>query len=175
MRKPDDECFRHERDGVKEDSLMKTSDNGLQFIQLAEGCVLHVYRDQAGYDTIGVGHLLTADDKKSGRFVNGITTEQSTELLRQDVGEAEDVVNSLVKVPLTQNQFDALVDFVFNLGKQRFQTSTLLKKLNAGDKDAVPREMLKWNKVRNPKTGKLEASKGITSRRQREAELWSKV
>jgi lysozyme len=153
---------------------MKTSDSGLKMITLAEGNVLKIYKDQAGLDTIGVGHLLTADDKSSGRFTNGITAEQSMELLRHDVVAAENAVNSLVKVSLTQNQFDALVDFVFNLGKGALQVSTLLKKLNAGNKDAVPAEFLKWNKVRNPKTKQLEVNKGITRRRQREADLWKK-
>lgn len=154
---------------------MKTSDAGLKMIELAEGNVLKIYKDQAGLDTIGVGHLLTADDKSSKRFENGITQQESIDLLKKDVGFAEKAVESLVKVELTQNQFDALVDFVFNLGKGALQSSTLLKKLNAGDKAAVPAEFMKWNKIRNPATGKLEPYKGLTRRRQREADLWNKV
>lgn len=154
---------------------MKTSDDGLKFIALAEGNVLRIYKDQAGLETIGVGHLLTEDDKKSGRFKDGITEEQSIELLRHDVTLAENAVTSLVKVPLTQNQFDVLVDFVFNLGKGALQSSTLLKKLNAGDKASVPAEIMKWNRVRNPKTKKLEVSKGLTRRREKEAERWGKA
>lgn len=144
-------------------------------IQMAEGTVLHIYKDQAGLDTIGVGHLLTSDDKSSGRYKKGITESQALELLRDDVGKAERAVETLVKVTINQNQFDALVDFVFNLGEGALRKSTLLRKLNEGDYAAVPAEFMKWNKVRNPKTGKLEPHKGITRRRQREADLWNKV
>ena len=152
---------------------VKTSDNGLKIVTLNEGNVFHIYDDQAGFATIGVGHLLTADDKSSGKFVNGITVEQSLELLRHDIASTEKAVDDLVRVPLTQNQFDALVDFTFNLGSGALQSSTLLKKLNAGDYAAVPAQMMKWNKVRNPKTKKLEVSRGITARRKRSADLWS--
>lgn len=152
---------------------MKTSDKGLEMIKLAEGSVLRIYKDQAGLDTIGIGHLLTEDDKKSQRFKDGITEEQAMDLLREDVGKAEQSVARLVKVKLTQNQFDALVDFVFNLGEGALKKSTLLRRLNEGDYAEVPAEFLKWNKVRNPKTGNLEPYKGLTRRRQREADLWN--
>lgn len=153
---------------------MKTSDAGLAFIQKEEGTVLKIYKDIAGLETIGVGHLLTADDKSSGRFKDGITNEQALELLRNDVGHAEAAVNDLVKVQLSQNEFDALVSFVFNLGKGALKVSSLLKRLNAGDKAGVPIEMAKWNKAKNPKTKKLEVSKGLAARRTREIALWNK-
>lgn len=153
--------------------VVKTSDKGLEFIKKNEGCVLHIYKDTAGLDTIGVGHLLTAEDKQSGRFAHGITEQQALDLLRVDAAQAERAVNDLVRVSLTQDQFDVLVDFTFNLGRGALQVSTLLKKLNAGDHAAVPAELMKWNKVRNPRTKQLEPSRGITLRRQREADMWS--
>lgn len=155
-------------------NVMKTSDDGLKMIEKSEGTVLKIYLDQAGLETIGIGHLLTPEDKASDRFKNGITKDEALELLRDDVKIAEDAVNSLVKVSLTQNQFDALVDFTFNLGVGALSKSSLLKKLNAGDHAAVPAEFMKWNKVRNPKTGQLEPLAGLTKRRQKEADLWNR-
>lgn len=154
---------------------LKISDVGLQLIKLSEGYRDKIYKDQAGLDTIGYGHLLTSADKASKRFENGLTESIAADVLRDDVKDAEDAVNDLVKVNLSQNQFDALVDFTFNLGRNALKASTLLKKLNAGEYDAVPVELLKWNKVRNPKTKKLEPSAGLSKRRQREVDLWSKI
>lgn len=162
---------------------MKTSDEGLKMIRQAEGCVLHIYKDQAGLDTIGVGHLLTMADKSSGRFNDGITEEQAMDLLREDVASTEKHVSDLVSVPLTQNQFDALVDFTFNVGRTALATSTLLKRLNAGDYAAVPSEMAKWNKIttfsRDQATKKIIKKRivleGLVKRRKREGDLWSRV
>ena len=137
-----------------------------------EGSVKHIYRDSAGLDTIGVGHLLTEDEKKTNKFKDGLTDEQIIDLLREDVKHAENAVASLVKVNLNQNQIDTLISFTFNVGRGALASSSLLRKLNAGDHDAVPGELMKWNKLRNPKTRKLEASKGLTKRREREATCW---
>lgn len=154
---------------------MKISDDGLKFIKREEGTRLKIYKDVCGYDTVGVGHLLTEEEKASGVFNDGITEEQALELLRKDVGEAEKAINDLVKVPLTQEQYDALCSFCFNLGRAALRSSNLLKKLNAQDYAAVPAEFLKWNKARNPSTKKLEVSKGLAARRQREAELFAQA
>lgn len=152
---------------------MKISDAGLDIIKHSEGFVGHIYKDIAGLDTVGFGHLLTADDKAAGRFLHGVTLQEATDLLRVDVGSAERAVDGLVKVPLNQHQYDALVDFVFNLGRAALAGSSLLKLLNAGNYAAVPGQLLLWNKARDPKTGKLVPSSGLTLRRQREAQLWS--
>jgi lysozyme len=154
---------------------MKTSENGLKFIKDFEGCVLHVYKDVAMYDTIGIGHLLTESERKSGVFKNGITEQQAIELLKQDIVDTENAVNGLVKVEISQNQFDALVSFTFNLGSGSLSRSTLLKKLNAGDYNAAGKEFLKWDKALNPKTKRREPVAGLTRRRKAEAELWSKT
>jgi lysozyme len=130
-----------------------------------EGEVLHVYTDQAGKKTVGVGHLLTADELESGAYASGLTREQSRALLHRDVAKAEFAINSLVKVPLTEPQFDALVSFTFNEGNGAFAASTLLQKLNRGDYGAVPFELVKWDKRRDPRTGQLVEDPGLLKRR----------
>ena len=151
---------------------MQTSDAGLALIKRSEGFVGHIYKDQAGLDTIGYGHLLTAEDKASGRFLGGLDEAGATDLLRRDVGSAESAVNSLVSVNLSQNQFDALVDFVFNLGRGALAISTLLRLLNEGEYGQVPAQFLVWDKVRDPTTHQLVVNQGLLERRQREAALW---
>lgn len=153
---------------------MKISDKGLDLIKTFEGFSPNVYKDQAGLDTIGYGHLITDDEKGAGTFAIKLTPGEATELLRRDATHAEEAVNKLVKVSLTENQFSALCSWTFNLGVNALRTSTLLKRLNKGDYDLAS-EFLKWSKVRNPKTGKLETSQGLLTRRQKEAELFSKA
>jgi GH24 family phage-related lysozyme (muramidase) len=142
---------------------MRTSRRGLEFIKNEEGCVLQVYRDPAGYPTIGVGHLL-----KPGEVFDQITEEEAFSLLARDLAVAENAVNKMVRVPLSQNQFEALVSFVFNVGSGNFETSTLLQLLNQGQYDAVPGELAKWKKA----GGKVLP--GLVARRRREGELWRK-
>jgi len=143
---------------------MKTSANGLAFIEREEGNILHVYVDQVGVQTIGVGHAL----KKGESFPGGITHEQSIQLLAADVSLAEAAINDAVKVPLTQNQFDSLVSFTFNLGTGALRSSTLLKLLNAGDVKGAADEFLKWVK------GGGKVLPGLVSRRTRERDLFLK-
>lgn len=153
---------------------MKLSNAGLEFIKQFEGFVASVYKDQAGLDTTGYGHLLTEEDKKSKKFVGRLLSEkEATEILRGDVETAEKAVTALIKVSLSQNQFDVLVDFTYNLGKGALSSSTLLKKLNNKDYTSIPEEIRKWNKVRDPKTSELVESKGLTKRREAEAIRWA--
>ena len=95
-----------------------------------------------------------------------ITQEQAEEMLRDEMAEYEGYVNSLVTVELNQNQFDAMVSWVYNLGGGNLASSTLLKVLNAGDYDGVPAQMMRWNKA----GGKV--LEGLTRRRQAEADLF---
>ncbi len=151
---------------------MKTSAAGLQFIAREEGEVLHVYKDIVGLRTVGVGHLLTPSEIANNAYSGGITHLQAMELLRVDAGTAESWVNKLVKVPITQNQFDALVSFVFNMGGGGLQKSTLLVLLNKGDYTGAANEFQKWCKA--VINGVLTTNAGLLARRKREAAVFLK-
>ena len=142
---------------------MKTSERGLAFIMTNEGCVLQIYDDPAGYPTIGVGHLITAEDPD---FSDGITEIEAMGILAQDVRRFEMAINEYVEVQLTQNQFDALIDFVFNIGEGAFRNSTLLKLLNRGEYNEVPNQLRKWIKAGG------RVLQGLVERRERECEIW---
>lgn len=151
---------------------MKTSDAGLAFIAQEEGTVLHVYKDISGYDTIGIGHLLSAEEKASGVFAKGITRQQAIDLLAHDIIRYEAAVNKCVNVPMTQNQFDALVSFTYNLGVGAIAGSGLLAKFNAGDVNGAADEFLKWCKARV--NGELVTVQGLLNRRKRERAVFLK-
>ena len=139
---------------------------GLELVKHFEGLRTQAYRCPAGVWTIGYGHT---DGVKPGM---NITEEEAEEKLRQDLAEAGEQVERLVRVPLTENQFSSLVSFVFNAGAGNLQISTLLRRLNAGDYDAVPSELAKWVKATDPKTGKKVTLSGLVKRRAAEGELW---
>jgi lysozyme len=141
------------------------SDAGLDFIVEREGCVLHPYLDVAGRATIGVGHLI-----RSNEHFTTITEAQARALLVEDAAFAEAAINSWVHVELTQNQFDALVSFVFNEGTANFHTSTILRDLNAGHFDRAPADLLMWDKAHVD--GKLVEVDGLRQRRLLEGELF---
>lgn len=140
---------------------MKISKKGLELIKAFEGLELKAYKDSVGILTIGYGS--TGSHVKSGMT---ITKEQAEELLKQDVSRFEKGVNDLVKVPLTQNQFDALVSFSFNLGLGNLKSSTLLRKLNASDYSGAANEFLRWNRAGGV------VLKGLTRRRQTEKDIF---
>lgn len=117
---------------------MKLSENGAKVLILREGLKLKAYKDTKGIWTIGVGH--TGPEVVEGLV---ITKEKAHELFQKDVAWAEDAVN-LVKAPLTQNQFDALVSFVFNIGAGAWKRSTMLKMLNAGDYAGATKQFDRW-------------------------------
>src|SRR3954467_3034015 len=89
---------------------------GLSLLARFEGTVLHIYKDQAGLKTVGVGHLLTPAENASGAFSGGITREEALQLLAKDAAKAENIIKAYIEVELNQNQFDALVSMVFNCG-----------------------------------------------------------
>lgn len=119
---------------------MKTSDAGLQALEKREGKRNKAYKDTKGIWTIGVGH--TGPNVYEGL---AWTDQQVEDALRDDVKIAEDCINKYVTVPLTQNQFDALVSFVFNVGTLAFRKSTLLKRLNAGDYEGAAKAFDMWH------------------------------
>jgi len=111
---------------------MQTSANGRALIAQREGNILKAYKDTKGIWTIGVGHTSAAGAPTVTPGMT-ITAAQSDEILARDLADCEKYINDLVKVPLTQNQFDALVSFVFNVGWPTFAKSTILRKLNQKD------------------------------------------
>lgn len=145
---------------------MNISERGLALIKESEGCELIAYRDAVGVLTIGYGHI--GPDVRDGMM---ITQARADELLREDVRDAEKCVGNLVSVPLTQGQFDALVDFSFNLGCGRLRGSTLLRLLNDADYSGACAQFAVWTKGRV--NGKLVDLPGLMKRRSREAELFS--
>ena len=138
----------------------------IEKIKQWEGLRLTAYRDAGGVLTIGYGH--TGDDVHAGLK---ITQEQADKLLASDLFRFERAVDEGVKVALTDNQFGALVSFTFNVGVGAFQSSTLLRKLNAGDYSAVPGELARWNKI--TVDGKKLVLNGLSNRRAAEAGLWA--
>ena len=142
---------------------MKTSSTGRAFIRETEGEKLTAYRCSAGVPTIGVGH--TGPDVRLGMT---ITKAQSEALLVADLARFEKAVSAAIKVPLTQNQFDALVSLAFNIGADAFSKSTLVRVLNGGHCDQVSAQLARWNKVGG------KPNKGLTARRAREAALFVK-
>lgn len=143
---------------------MKTSNKGIELIKRFEGLRLKAYKDAAGTWTIGYGHT---GGVKSGDVV---TEQEASELLAHDLKTAEDVVNEQ-NLSLTQNQFDALVSFVYNVGAGNFRSSTLLKKMTVNTVDPTIRdEFVKWNKTGI--NGVLLPLAGLTRRRVAEADLY---
>jgi lysozyme len=137
------------------------SDAGLALTKQFEGLNLNSYQDQVGVWTIGYGH--------TGLTVHGgltITQEQADQLLQSDIASSVACVNRAVTAAINQNQFDALVDFVFNLGCAALLSSTLLRDVNAGDFAAAVQQFLLWDHAR----GVVIA--GLLRRRQAESDLF---
>lgn len=141
---------------------MRLSQAGLQLIKKSEGFRSRTYQDVAGFSTIGYGHRLLRHES----FPDAISEAQALDLLAADVHRAEQAVERLVKVPLTQGQFDALVDFCFNLGAGRLASSTLLKALNAGRYTDAGEQLLRWDLAAG------QVSPGLKTRREAELQLW---
>ena len=134
---------------------------GLALVKASEGLRLEAYQDTSGIWTIGYGHT------KRVKPGDSISAEQAELLLEADLMAAEEAVAGLVKVPLNDNQFSALVSFVFNAGASAFAKSTLLKKLNEGGYGLVPACLKSWIFD----NGKVQP--GLVKRRAAEAALWS--
>jgi lysozyme len=139
-----------------------TGEQGLALIKASEGLRLSTYLDAVGKPTIGYGHLI-----RPGETFNGpISQQQAEALLRKDLSDTEQGIAKAVRVSITQGQFDALASFVFNLGAGRLRSSTLLRKLNAGDYAGAADQFLLWDKAGG------KPLKGLTKRRQAERKLF---
>ena len=139
---------------------MNISEEGLSLIKKFEGLELEAYKCAAGVWTLGYGHT-------SGVQEGDVwSEEQANEQLKIDMHIYADYINDQVTCPLSQNQFDALVSWVFNLGPTNLRNSTLLKVLNSGDYEGVPAQIKRWNKA----GGKV--LEGLIRRREAEALLF---
>lgn len=158
-------------------SSMTLSDEGIKLIKEFEGFRAKMYNDAVGHCTIGYGTLIhkgRCDGSASeAPYTDGVTEEKATKLLADRAAEFQSVINSNVKVTLNQNQNDALVSFVYNVGSGNFLSSTLLKVLNKGEYASVPSEMKRWNKGRD-ENGNLIELAGLVKRRAAEATLFEK-
>lgn len=165
-----------------EQGVKKFSEVALQLLAspYLEATKLKWYYDSNGYKTIGVGHLLTQSELSSGKITigteiilwsNGLTQTQAEKLLLQDLKRFEVCINDHVKVELTQNQYDALVIFCFNIGTGAFEGSTCLKLLNEKQYDQVPVQMRRWNKTYD-ENHNLVVSQGLVNRREKEIKIW---
>lgn len=168
--------FSTSRAASEERQPRSLSAQGIEFIKKREGFSSKKYEDQAGHCTIGYGTLLhtgNCDGRASEqRYESGISEETATQLLVQEAGKCQQFVNDCVAVPLGQNQNDALVSFVYNVGGASFRNSTMLRLLNQGQYNAVPTELKKWTKSR--KNGNLVDLTDLVKRRAAEAELFQK-
>jgi lysozyme len=127
-----------------EENLMAIADSTLDFITKEEGFRNRAYKDSKGLLTIGVGHLIKTDED---HLINAtLTDDQVKELLKRDLRWCSEAVESSVRVPLTQKQFDALYSLCFNIGETNFKKSTVVKKINANDLKGAADAIEMWNK-----------------------------
>ena len=141
---------------------MRTSDDGIAFIKRHEGVRYDAYQDSIGVWTIGVGH--TGPDVVEGLSIDDAEVDR---LLAIDLEAAERCIETWCDVALSQNQFDALVSFIFNVGCGNFKHSTLMRLVNEGNWKAAAQQFGRWIRA----GGRVIA--GLTTRREEEAELFA--
>ena len=122
---------------------MKTTASGRALIEAREGIRLKAYRDAVGIWTIGVGHTSAAGPPAVVAGLS-ITPAQAGDILAQDLAQFERAVEAAVAVPLADHEFDALVSLAFNIGAEAFSRSTLVRRLNAGDRAGAAEAFLMW-------------------------------
>ena len=127
-----------------EENIMAIAKSTLDFITKEEGARNKAYKDSKGLWTIGVGHLIKADEQNL--ITATLTDEQVEDLLRSDLKWCSEAVETSVKVPLQQHQIDALYSLCFNIGGTNFAKSTVVKKINENDLQGAADAILMWNK-----------------------------
>ncbi len=145
---------------------MKTSESGIGLIKHFESLSLVPYKCPAGKWTTGYGSCFYADGTPVREGDPALTEDQALTLLRNTLRQYEDEVNRSVKVALTQDQYDALVDLCYNIGCSNFRTSTLLRKLNEGNYGAAASQFERWNQ------GGGKVLPGLVKRRAAERSLF---
>lgn len=146
---------------------MRLDEFGIDFIKSFEAFRSKPYLDQAGIWTIGYGHTRDTTDKTAP-----ISETVAHDLFLFDVRPAEFAVSKQARIPLNQNEFTSLVSFTFNTGIAAFKDSTLLAKLNAGDKRGASKEFERWVHYKDRKTGEMLVSRGLRERRNKEKLLF---
>jgi len=139
---------------------MKISKEGIALIKKFEGIELEAYQDSVGVWTIGYGHTKGVEEG------DNISLKKAEQMLEEELVEYEGYINNMVELGLEQNQFDAMVAWVYNLGPTNLGQSTLLKVLNQGLFNEVPYEIKRWNKAGG------EVLNGLVRRREAEALLF---
>jgi lysozyme len=147
---------------MTDDTPMKTSQQGQDFIRSYEKFRATQYLDERDLPTIGYGHKI-----KPGESFSTLTEEQAEQLFASDLGWAEDEVNDAVKVDLSQNQIDACVSLCFNIGVGNFGGSTLVRLLNASQFDQAAEQFPRWDHE-----GAKE-SEGLLKRREAEKAIFA--
>lgn len=146
---------------------MKLNENGYQLICEFEGLMLKPYLCSAKISTIGYGNTYYPNGVRVTLLDKPITKDYAFEIFKDIADKFAKRVNSMVKKPLTQNQFNSLVSFAYNVGTGAFSTSTLLKKVNENPNDlSIRAEFMKWNKA-----NKVVVN-GLTTRRKKESDLY---
>lgn len=145
---------------------MQLSTNGFNLLAELEGVVLNPYKDSVGIPTIGIGSTYYEDGTKVTMKDKAITKERAIQLAKNVVKSFEARVNKSIIVPMTQNQFDAMVLLCYNIGESNFARSSVVRNFNAGNLQKAADSFLLWNKA----GGKV--SKGLTNRRQKERNLF---
>ncbi len=125
------------------------SPEGRAFIRAEEGTRLHIYADQVGILTVGIGHRLSETEKRTGVFAEGLTTFQADVLLAKDLAWVEAAIAKHITALLTQYEFDALCSLVFNVGP-RTLTLDVGPALNRGDVEEALRQWATWRKGGDP-------------------------
>jgi lysozyme len=152
---------------------MKISEAGLALIKREEAFRGAWYKCAAGKPTIGYGHVIQANE--GHYYTTKLTEAEASDLLRKDVdkGYGAHVASKLTR-PVTQNQFDAMVSFCYNIGTQGFNQSSVLRLANAGstNENDIKIAFGLWNKVTDPVSRKRLVNNGLTRRRAKEAALY---
>lgn len=141
---------------------MIISQKGIDLIKKFEGFSDKEYICPAGKTTIGYGHVILADE----HFQEPMTRREAENLLKKDLEPRQKSLNSFLKVKVNQNQFDALMSLIYNIGVGNFQKSTLLKFVNDRLFDKVPDQFIRWCYISG------EKSTGLINRREEEIKLW---
>lgn len=147
---------------MKDINFLKTSSKAIDIIKYFEGFSAKIYHCIGGYATIGYGHKIA-----KGESLKFISFERANEILYHDIFKIEKVVDRNINVVLNNNQFSALVSFIYNIGSASFQRSTIRQKINFEQWEDIENEFNRWIFVR------AKAIQGLRNRRIVEYKLFS--